>query len=723
MLYHSCVFGNVLNGEFLTIRNFKIGILQKNNDKEYNSFNYLKLRFSSFHMLYDTNKLKTSAYYISQYFWIVYFLIPIILTFIFPLKTDKIRILSSNEIFDTSKNPVVFAHLSDTHINYLNQDSIESFRKVISIINSYSPEFIVLTGDIVDNYDSTSFPRYGDQFEENWNIYQHEISNISNIPIVEVGGNHDMFGIKSVLSQKNYMIDYSRAFNRSNTLSEKDFLVHSFLVGRSKTNVIAVNPYEFPSPHPPLLFFMQYSTQTLDLLSSEIRKSPSKSIVISHYPIGTMHSKRSSAGFKFSEIIGSQSSVLAYLTGHTHPKNLDVLHHGKGNLEIIGPASFQRSKFGMVTIDNNAISWSTIDITNPPNGIIAYPIPKEQISPHTIFNDIEHSEIRVIIFSKSKDLRINFSITNMLNSKTKKNPIFSDSLKYSRDLLKGRQVLYTFPLKNCISDHGTYKITFSGDFNGSTEFCYEDVISTGKEMLPSFQKTREIIFVTFPFFLLILLMVTFVFPFNCQVLVFDNIEEWIETSNGSNHWYFTFLLGFLLIRTRFQRSPKLIKLFVFLSVLLSFIGPILLFQTEDQIGLISVYGYYINSKAYSADYGTFYAYFYLLLVCFPMVILCSSFGVKHWSKPLIGDLVFTFVAFLGDIVVLIRLVYESVGPTLTVTSIGFVCVPFIFFTMITIWCIFHKGKEICCKRREGIADITDPSLSFHLTSNTNYSLE
>ena len=370
-------------------------------------------------MYYNTKQLNTSAYYISQYFWLLYFIIPIIITFIFPMKTAKVTILSSANQFDTSKDPIIFAHLSDTHISYINKKSVDSFQNAISLIKSYSPEFIVLTGDIVDNYDSTSFPRYGDQIEENWKIYQREISIISDIPIIETGGNHDMFGIKDVLSKKNFIIDYSRAFNRSNTLNEDDFSVHSFVVGKSKTNVIVVNPCEFPSPHPPLLFFMTYSTKILDMLSSCIRKNPSKSIVISHYPIGTMHSKRSSAGFKFADIIGSKESVLAYLTGHTHPKSPDILHHGKGGIEIIGPASFQRSKFGLVSIDNDAISWSEIDINNPPNGIISYPIPKEQISPNTIFDDFEKSEIRVVVFSGRKDLKISFTISDITKGKTK----------------------------------------------------------------------------------------------------------------------------------------------------------------------------------------------------------------------------------------------------------------------------------------------------------------
>lgn len=662
------------------------------------------------------SNLKTSAYYISQYFWMLYIIGPLLITFLFQFKTDKIVIFSSTEHYNSSKDPVVFAHLTDIHINRLTPASVESFQHTVSLLKMYHPDFVVISGDITDNYEPPSNPRYGDEIEENWQIYQREISNISDIPIVEVAGNHDQFGVKGVFSHKNFIMNYSRTYNVNNTKSESDYAVRSYTVGRSNTTIIGINPFEFPTGHPPLLFFMKYSQQVLDQLSIEIEKND-KSFIISHYPVGTIHSESSSQGYKFQEIFGRNKKVTAYLTGHTHPKTPQIFHHGKGILEIIGPSNYYASKFGLVTIDNDFISWSTIDLTNPVNGVISYPVPKAQISMQTIFNDFTNTEIRVVMFSNRHDHQIEFNITN--EEKTKQ--VFNGKLNYNREIVEGKQVLYTFPMKDCIKTAGTYEMTFSGDFNGSIEFFVGDMIVTGNEVMPTLSNTRNFLFVTFPVFFLILLIITFVSP--CgeeQTSMFETVEDWIETSYGdSDHWIVVSLLGFLLVRCRFQRTPILLRLFVFFSVVFSVVGPIFLFETEDLVGYISVYGYYINNKAYSADFGLFFAYFYLLLVVLPMVVMCSSLSVKKWDKKQDGDLIVAFACIVGNILVLINFAYECVGKTYVQSSIGYVGIPLVYAILFVYFFFVSKNKFRCLMKNYDDDVEIDNSLSYNLNDNNN----
>ena len=174
----------------------------------------------------NTN-FKPFAYYLSQYFWIIYIIIPLLLAIIIPAKADKATIYSSNSKFNKSIDPIVFAHITDTHINTLRPSSIDAFRQIIKLVRLYSPEFIIHTGDIVDNYDSLSFPRYGDQSEANWKVYRDETEIINNIPIIECGGNHDMFGIKSGISKSNYILNSNHSINRQNVKNEENFLVNS----------------------------------------------------------------------------------------------------------------------------------------------------------------------------------------------------------------------------------------------------------------------------------------------------------------------------------------------------------------------------------------------------------------------------------------------------------------------------------------------------------------
>lgn len=216
--------------------------------------------------------MRKSPYYLSQYLWVFYIAIPIIFSIIFPQKQKRVTIHSSHHFINNSKDPIVFAHVTDSHINNIIPDHLLSYKQVINLLKYSSPEFIVHTGDMVDNYDSLTMLRYGDQNEKDWKTYELETSNINQIPIIEVGGNHDMFGIKSALSKKNFILDYSRSFSRNNTKTEDEFTIHSFQMEPSNINVIALNPFHFPTAHPPLLLYTRYKKNILIELKKKLKR-------------------------------------------------------------------------------------------------------------------------------------------------------------------------------------------------------------------------------------------------------------------------------------------------------------------------------------------------------------------------------------------------------------------------------------------------------------------
>lgn len=658
-------------------------------------------------------KLNAFAYYISQFIWILYILVPFSVSILYPKKTNKAIISSSEQKFNNSNNPIIFAHVTDIHINSLQAKSIISFRKTFNDIKKISPEFVLITGDIVDNYDSTTIPRYGDQNKLNWEIYQNEIVNY-NIPIIESFGNHDMFGIKSINSPRNYIINYSKSFTKNNIKNNDDFLIHSFTVGKSKTNIITINPFDFPTSHPPLLLYKVFSNHLLNMLEKKVLENPTKSIVISHYPVGSIHSSKSTSGQKFTDIIGS-NSVQVFLSGHSHPAQPEIFHHKNGCLEILGISSLKNSQFGLVAIDNNGITWKKIDNANSQKGIITYPISVNQLSSNAIFNDKINAEIRVVVFSNDKNLKIYFNISQTSNSKV----IYSGILNYSRSLENGKS-LYTFPIKKCIKDFGSYFINFTGDFEDSREFIIANKAEVGNEKLTEFPRIIEMLYYIFPVFFILLFVITFINPFSCNCcqkyqLKINSIEEWIETSvlnteNSIENWLFTSFLGFLLIRNRFQKISLIMKIYVFFSVIYVLFGPIIFFKTEDLFGFVWLYGYYINNNAIHSDYGVFYSYFYLGIVCTPMIILCSSIGTESWSKYQMGDIIFAIGGLIGDIIVLIRIVHQTSGPELIFSSIGFVIIPVIFIIILLISLIARKNK-IHCKNDVGIDNIIESNES------------
>lgn len=623
-------------------------------------------------------KLNIAAYYVSQYAWILYILIPILLTFVFQQHTSQTLIHSSNTIFNKTKDPTILAHLTDTHINYVGPDRVATFQQSVRSLEKIMPELIIFTGDIVDNYDFVSFPRYGDQHEENWKIYQNGLSQLSKVPFVDIPGNHDMFGILHLFSPKNFLLNYSKSFNRSNVKKLSDFHVKSFLYENLNLTIITLNPFFFPTAHPSMHYFQHVFTDDLDRIENILQKSKTNNILISHYPVGQLYSNKSSLGKNFIDYVGSDQRILAYLSGHTHPKTVDVVHHGNGGIQLIGPCNYEYANFGVITIDNGCLSWSLIDAKNPKNGVISYPIPVSQLTSKTIFNDIENAEIRVVMFTDRNDLSISFTITG--------ESTFSGKLQYSRTFLNQTKSLYAFPLKDCIKNKGNYTITFSGDFEDQLNFVISDTCIVGGELNPELVYTNRIAFITYPIFFFVLILITCPNKWNTT---FDDIEDWIETSDPEkNYWYFAIFFGFFLVRNRFQKAPKIIRYIVFVSIFISWFFPILFFETEGVTGFIWSFGYVIDGKFLRTNWGVYFVYIYLAVICLPMISLCSSLALKDWTALVAaGDIGWVLFCIGGTLVLVIILVHEAAGSLYYYSS--YVITPILYAIVIIIWRIYE----------------------------------
>ena len=622
------------------------------------------------------HQINIIAYYISQYSWILLPFFLISYSIIFPEKTNSIVIQAQKEkSFDPSQDPLIFGHISDTHISIYDKNTVKSFENQIQYFNSIKPSFILHTGDIVDNYDTKhSYPHYGDQIVDNWMLYK-QISEKSNVPIIESFGNHDMFGIKNILNSN--VIKYSNTFNSSNVEKLDDFVVHSFQIHNQ--NIIVINPFTFPTAHPPLVFFQNLSTKVLNMIENEVSKHP-KSLILSHYPLVMLNSQYFSSKKQFKDIIGDQN-VRSYFSGHTHPKEVQIYHYGTGGIEFIAPTSFFAQKFGVVTLDNEALIWSLSDITNPLKGVISYPPPKSQISHNNNFNE-KNIELRIIMFSGMEDLKIDISgsVTGTLN--------------FSRKLPNGAS-LYTYPLH---LENGDYNLKFSGDFEGNLEFVIkEKYLMEGKKITYPMKRCRYLL-VSLPIIWIFLILITFVSPYKIGMIEYfcGNTEIDIENSISTNRkpsLLFLFFFGFLIVRTRFQKIPAHLKILVFFFVLYPIALPLMFFRTEGELAFVMVYGYFIHGQYHPAMFTAFYTFMYLIFVCYPMIIMCSSFGVNNWSIYQSLDILVAVGCIFADIFCVYRLVYESTGPNLFYTSPCFIIIPIIEIFSFILWRVLEKSKR------------------------------
>ena len=311
--------------------------------------------------------------------------------------------------FDSNYEPKILFHITDTHTNTNNASTLKkngSFIFLNSFIK-YKPDLILSTGDVVDNFkDSSHFIKVGAQRKRDWEVYNNTIKKLlSNYPVIDVAGNHDLYCVESAISENNYFLDYSFIFNRSNVNNEDDFFIKK--IKMLNLTFILINDYRFPIPPPPYGIDVHTTKHQLDLIENMLDNlEENECYILSHYNVDRASLIKSSKGHSFQEII-SNKKVAAIFTGHIHPKKVKIIHHGnEGGLEFCSSSPFNNNKSGLITIDNNNLIYHEVyikDEKNMPKFFMTYPVPNEQISSHHIFN-LNEFEIRVISYHTDKNI-------------------------------------------------------------------------------------------------------------------------------------------------------------------------------------------------------------------------------------------------------------------------------------------------------------------------------
>ena len=95
-----------------------------------------------------------------------------------------------------------------------------------------------------------------------------------------------------------------------------------------------------------------------------------------------------------------------------------IIHHGsEGGLEYCTPSAFDYKRAGLITYDNGNLVYHEVDIPyygSKPLFFMTYPIPKEQISSHHIFN-LKSFDIRVISYHPDKNIKLIFMMIMVLD--------------------------------------------------------------------------------------------------------------------------------------------------------------------------------------------------------------------------------------------------------------------------------------------------------------------
>ena len=622
---------------------------------------------------------KSFALLLSEVSYLIIILIMVSFGLIFPSYHKSVTYYSKSNIeeWNTSSDPFIFTHISDIHITFLND--IEKYRPLFRAAKKLNASFHLLTGDLGDNYLKKYFPKVGKQNYKDWTLYKNLLDNeFYNETIIDVAGNHDMFGVISPLSNKFGFLDCSPTFNRNNTKTLTDFYIKTIEI--KGINFILVNPFIFPVVHPPYGFYPHTTQYLLDKLEKTINEIGPCSILI-HFPIDFFWWKKSSKGKTMGKLMKNKN-VQYIFTGHTHPRKFQIKHHEQGGLEFIGTSTKKTKSFGVVSIDNNRLVYNVLEYEkgNYEKYFMTNPIPIEQISGSQIFNE-KNTEIRII--SYDENITDDLIVTGDFNGK----------MEYQRNLENGMK-LYSMPLN--INKEGEYSIRVQGP-NCSIErkFYIGPKYKNKKERKALSKAFFRLLFIS----VIIILFFLFIIVLPIKLIDLQYVDDWIcGKIKDKNYWFHVILLSPLILNYRINiNTPLYFRLILFFFLIYTLVFPFHFFEPINGYTGYTFFCYiFIKNHVIFEEWSIFFNNFYYWGVISPCAIVVSGFKFKG-SWVYIFNFIYLYLAFICLCIINFRWVGESAQILLLFIHPCYVIIPIILNILIYIllfqYSYLQKNKE------------------------------
>ena len=636
----------------------------------------------------NNHKIKGFAIFLSEFTFMIIPIIIMLIGIIFPSDHETTTYTSKEgPSWNSSSDPLIFTHLSDIHVKSL--EDIDQFRDQFRAAKQLRANIHLLTGDYADDYKKKHFPKIGKQNTKDWKYFQELLeTELYNETILDVAGNHDMFGVISPLKKDFGYLDVSKSFTRNNTKTLKDFWVKTVKV--EGMNFILVNPYNFPTVHPPYGYYPHPTKKLLDLLESEINKVGTCSI-LTHYPIDYFWWKKNKNGHTFGKIMKNEN-VQFIFTGHTHPGKFRIKHHIYGGLEFIGTATIKTHDLGIVTIDNGRLVYNLFDFKKniSQSYFMTYPVPKMQLSKSHNFNEM-NTEIRII--SYKSEIEDNLYIKGD----------FSGKLEYQRDLKNGAK-LYSMPLN--IKNSGDYEITFKTPGNEiNRKFYVGKKVKIYGERKDLYKAFFRLLIASIMVLLLFLLII--VFPIRFINLSF--IDDWILGNNEGKCYYYILcicLCPFILNYRICTNAPIYFRIILIFFLCYPLVLPFHFFEPiKGYIGYSFFCFYLIKGKVIYDEWSIFFNAFYFWLIISPVALFVSGFKFKK-TCFYVFHFVFVYFCFACVCFVNFRWAGESVKLWLLFFHPCYIIIPIIL--NIFLYIILNRYDKLQQQQNENEdSNITD----------------
>ena len=614
----------------------------------------------------NISKIKIFPLFLSEFSYLI--IVAIISSFIliFPSYHETTKYYSNSvSSWNSSLDPLIFTHISDIHIT--NFKDINHYKTLFLTEKKLKPNFNLLTGDIADNYNKPSFPKVGKQNQKDWENYKDLLDTVlNNETILDVAGNHDMFGVISPLDEEYGYLDVSKVFTRNNTKTLEDFWLKT--VNIEGITFILLHPFSFPMVHPPYNFYPHPSKQFLDLLEDTINEVGPCSI-LTHYSVDIFGHEKNKNGNSFKDIIKNEN-VQYIFTGHSHPSKFMIKHHKYGGLEFIGTSMKKTNDLGLVTIDNGRLVYNRVDLDENKfqTYFMTHPTPIEQLSKSHNFNE-KKTEIRVI--SYKNDIEDNLYISGDFNGK----------LEFRR-ILKNGAKLYSMPMN--IKSDGEYEIILkTPGCEIKRKFYVGDNIELSGEQEDYYNTLSRLILPLGIIIIFFLLIITF----PLKILDFSFIDNWIlEKEKGKNYyWILCFFLCPFILNYRININiPIYFRIILFISCFYPLLLPFHFFAPiKGYIGYSFLCFYLIKYQIIYDEWSIFFNILYFLLIISPITLVVSVFRFRK-SCFYIFQFIYLYLLFIIACVINFRFAGESVNLTLLFFQPCFVIVPIILNVLLYI---------------------------------------
>ncbi|KAI8991171.1 Metallo-dependent phosphatase-like protein [Mycotypha africana] len=206
----------------------------------------------------------------------------------------------SSVLDDKAEGLFYFVQLSDLHLSKFQAKghTIHFLHFLQSILPVIQPEFVVVTGDLIDGKDKTR--TVSAQYVDEWKVYHTALKEtvLSSdayrrdgrpLPWYDMRGNHDCFDLDSWTADNNYYKEYGQ----SAKAWEEGQGVYRWEVNKpfGDYQFIAVDACPKRGPSRPFNFFGYLTTHTMDRLASLLlsnKKRYHHTFLFSHYPTTTM---------------------------------------------------------------------------------------------------------------------------------------------------------------------------------------------------------------------------------------------------------------------------------------------------------------------------------------------------------------------------------------------------------------------------------------------------